>query len=127
MSQTTAQRAMQVSVKAANMGFDWDCAADVLDKLAEELQEIRQALNNGDTQTHLTEEIGDLYFALVNLTRKLQINPDQAFEQGVSKFERRFQALQTIIAQSNRSVSELTADELDAVWQLVKSGENHAR
>lgn len=125
MSITTAQRALKVSVEAAELGFDWACAADVVDKLTEETQEIRQALHDKDSKTHLAEEIGDLYFALVNLTRKLQIDPDTAFEYGVSKFEKRFNALKATVARSGRQVSELSAEELDAVWRLVKSGENH--
>lgn len=125
MNKTIAQHAMNVSVEAANLGFDWACAADVLDKIDEELQEIRQAMNNGDTQDHLTEEIGDLYFALVNLTRKMQIDPDIAFQKGVMKFERRFNALKEIVASSNRQVNDLTAEELDNIWRRVKSGENH--
>lgn len=125
MNKTIAQHAMNVSTEAANLGFDWTCAADVLDKLDEELQEIRQAMNNGDNQEHLIEEIGDLYFALVNLTRKMQIDPDMAFQNGVLKFERRFNTLKEIITRSNRQINELTPEELDNIWQCVKSGENH--
>lgn len=125
MSDTIAKRAMSVSVEAASLGFDWACAADVLDKILEEVAEIRQALERGDSREHLAEEVGDLYFALVNFNRKTQIDSDSAFERGVSKFERRFSALKEIVAQSGRQVSELSAEELDAVWQIVKSGENH--
>ena len=125
LSATTAQRALDVSQKAADVGFDWNSPKDVLDKLDEELAEIRQALLNGDSIRHIEEEVGDLYFALINFNRKMQIDSDRAFLAGVTKFERRFRSLEEWIQKSGRKTSDLTPDELEDVWKLVKMGENN--
>ena len=122
---TTAQRAHQISSFAASLGFDWNCPADVLDKLQEELNEIRQALLNRDSIEHVQEEVGDLYFALVNFNRKMGIDSDTAFLHGVTKFERRFHALEQMVLQSGRSLSDMSQDELEEVWKLVKKGEQN--
>ena len=120
-----AKRGHLISEKAAALGFDWDCAADVLDKLAEEIDEIRNAMVENDA-AHVREEVGDLFFALVNFNRKMHIDSDSAFEAGVAKFERRFQALENIVSQSGRQITELSMQELEAVWQRVKKEEHHA-
>ena len=122
---TIAQRGHQISQKAAALGFDWDCAADVLDKLIEEIGEIRSAMDEND-RAHVREEVGDLFFALINFNRKMHIDSDTAFEAGVTKFERRFQALENIVSQSGRQIGELSMSELEAVWQRVKKEEHHA-
>lgn len=122
---TIAQRGHQISQKAAMLGFDWDCAADVLDKLIEEIGEIRSAMDENDS-AHVREEVGDLFFALINFNRKMHIDSDSAFEAGVAKFERRFQALENIVSQSGRQIGELSMSELEAVWQRVKKEEHHA-
>lgn len=122
---TIAQRGHQISQKAAALGFDWDCAADVLDKLIEEIGEIRSAMDENDS-AHVREEVGDLFFALINFNRKMHIDSDSAFEAGVAKFERRFQALENIVSQSGRQIGELSMSELEAVWQRVKKEEHHA-
>lgn len=124
---TTAQRALDVSQKAADVGFDWNSPADVLDKLDEELAEIRQALQRGDSLQHVEEEVGDLYFALINFNRKMHIDSDRAFHAGVTKFERRFHSLEEWIQKSGRKTSDLSPDELEDVWKLVKMGENNGR
>lgn len=122
---TIAQRGHQISQKAATLGFDWDCASDVLDKLIEEIGEIRSAMDENDS-AHVREEVGDLFFALINFNRKMHIDSDSAFEAGVAKFERRFQALENIVSQSGRQIGELSMSELEAVWQRVKKEEHHA-
>ncbi len=124
---TTADRALDISKIAASVGFDWARPEDVLDKLDEELSEIRQALQNGDSLEHIEEEVGDLFFALINFNRKMHIDSNKAFLNGVLKFERRFNLLETIIRNSGRKTSDLTADELENVWSLVKKGEQNAR
>lgn len=122
-----ADRALDISTKAAELGFDWNRPDDVLDKLDEELEEIREALQNGDSIDHVEEEVGDLFFALINFNRKMHIDSNKAFLAGVLKFERRFNLLETIIRNSGRKTSDLTADELEEVWKLVKKGEQNAR
>ena len=122
---TTAQRALDISSKAAQVGFDWKIPEDVLDKLEEELAEIRQALAEGASLQHIEEEVGDLYFALVNFNRKMQIDSDKAFLAGVKKFERRFHDLETKVHNSGKNMQDLSPDELEDVWRIVKLGENN--
>ena len=124
---SAALRGLEVSTRAAALGFDWACAADVLDKIAEELGEIREAIADGMPLAHVQEEVGDLFFALVNFTRKMQIDPDAAFDGGVAKFERRFAALEGRVRDAGRSLNELSMEELESVWQSVKEEESHAR
>ena len=120
---TTAQRALEISVKAASHGFDWEKPEDVLDKMDEELSEIRDALLNGDPIDHIEEEVGDLFFAVINFNRKMHIDSDRAFLSGVLKFERRFNLLENIIQNSGRKIDELASDELEEVWNIVKKEE----
>ena len=124
---TTAQRALEISTEAAGVGFDWKTPEDVLDKLDEELAEIRQALNEGAERQHIEEEVGDLYFALVNFNRIMQIDSDSAFLSGVMKFERRYRALEALVQKSGRQMQDLSPDELEDVWKRVKLGENDGR
>ncbi|MBO4350003.1 MAG: hypothetical protein J6A01_03530 [Proteobacteria bacterium] len=124
---TTAERALEISTEAAAVGFDWKKPGDVLDKLEEELAEIRQALNEGTDRQHIEEEVGDLYFALVNFNRKMQIDSDSAFLSGVMKFERRYRALEKHVQNMGRQMQDLSADELEDVWKRVKMGENNGR
>ena len=114
------ERALKISADAAALGFDWAHPVDVLDKLAEELNEIRQAMNDGESKERIAEEVGDLYFALVNFNRKMHIDSSRAFELGIQKFERRFNALKQHVEQSGTQISNLSDKELDDIWQQVK-------
>lgn len=123
---TTARRALDIASRAASIGFDWNDPHDVLDKIREELDEIRDALDHDASREHLIEEVGDLYFALVNFNRKMQIDSDEAFLVGVNKFERRFRALEKIIHDNGKSPDQLSQDELEDVWRRVKKEESNA-
>ena len=117
------ERALKISADAADMGFDWAHPIDVLDKLAEEVNEIRQAMIDGESKERIAEEVGDLYFALVNFNRKMHTDSSRAFEHGVLKFERRFNALKRHVEQSGTQISNLSDKQLDDIWQLVKRDE----
>ena len=121
-----AQRAFDISSEAAKIGFDWNQPLDVIPKLYEEIHEIESALRNHD-QNNLIEEIGDLFFALVNFNRKANIDSDAAFHRGVDKFERRYRRLLQIIEASGRNIHTLSQDELEDVWMTVKKEEYHGR
>ena len=124
---SSARRAHAISIEAARDGFDWENPNDVLDKIAEELDEIRSALTHHESLARIEEEVGDLFFALVNFNRKMQIDSDAAFTQGVLKFERRYRALQKRASQLHLSLQALDPQTLDALWNDVKSEENHGR
>ena len=113
------QRAQRVQVRAARVGFDWDDVSDVICKVEEELAETREALASGDVAA-LKEELGDLLFATVNLSRFRQINAEEALDSAVKKFVFRFQEVERRIHESGRSLNDCTLEEMDAEWDNVK-------
>ena len=116
-------RAYEISSRAATVGFDWAGPGDVLDKLDEEVAEIRQEVESGATG-HLSraeDEVGDLLFAVANLARKLGVEPESALRRANDKFTRRFEAVERRVADQGRSMKDATLDELDAQWNQVKA------
>jgi MazG family protein len=112
-------RAQNAQKKAARVGFDWDDAAGVLDKLEEEIAELRQALAQGDAR-NTEEEIGDLFFTLVNLSRKLHVDGETALAGSIRKFIRRFQAVEAELAAGGRRIEDASPEEMNASWERVK-------
>jgi MazG family protein len=111
-------RAHKIGKRAATVGFDWPHVAAVMDKVEEEVRELRGALSEGRART--AEELGDLLFALANLARKLGIEPEAALSSANDKFTRRFREVEQLLARQGQSVHDATADELDAAWNTVK-------
>jgi MazG family protein len=107
--------AQQISSKAAAVGFDWENPGQVLDKLDEELRELAEARENG-TPDELEGEIGDLLFVLVNLARKLQVDPEQALRKTNLKFRKRF-----AFVESRATLPGATLGEMEALWQEAKA------
>ncbi|WP_461394741.1 nucleoside triphosphate pyrophosphohydrolase [Deferrisoma sp.] len=118
-------RARRVSEKAAGVGFDWSRADEVLEKVDEELGELRRAMAEGD-RAAAAEELGDLLFALVNLGRHLEVDAEQALHGTVEKFLRRFAAVEAALAARGRRPSEASLDELEVLWQEAKRGSGPA-
>jgi ATP diphosphatase len=116
-------RAVKLQSKAARVGFDWPAAAGVLDKIAEELAEIRAELETGATAERLAEELGDLLFACVNLSRHLEVDPESALRAATAKFERRFRCIENWLAETGRTPQQATLVELDALWERAKAEE----
>ncbi len=116
-------RAYEVSARAAAVGFDWAKAGDVLDKIEEEVAELRQEVESGATGdlSRAEEEMGDLLFAIANLSRKLGIEPEAALRRANEKFTSRFDAVEHAFANRKQSLSDATLDEMEAEWQRVKS------
>jgi MazG family protein len=115
-------RASQISSRAASVGFDWARPADVVEKMREEVEEIREvvAVNGPVDPSRAEEEIGDLLFAIANLSRKLGIEPETALRKANDKFTRRFTAMEHAIEQSGRTMREMSLDELEEEWQRGK-------
>jgi MazG family protein len=114
-------RAYKIGKRAAAVGFDWTRADDVVAKIEEEIAELRDAVANrpgGDA--HIEEEMGDLFFAIANLSRKLGIEPEAALRKANEKFTRRFMSMEERVRASGRTMQDLTLDELESVWQQVK-------
>ncbi len=115
-------RARFLTEKAANVCFDWDGPAAVMEKLAEELGELRDALKEQNSG-QAAEEIGDLLFSAVNLARHLGIDPEQALRRSNEKFYRRFTGIEQELQRRGSSVQEATLEEMDAIWEKVKKRE----
>ncbi len=112
--------ALAISKKAAGMGFDWDSAWDVLLKVEEELDEIRQEMKAGNVDK-IEEEIGDLLFTITNLARFYRISPEIALKKGNDKFLRRFDSLELAINEAEKTGRKLSKDELEELWQKTKA------
>ncbi|MBL9035227.1 MAG: nucleoside triphosphate pyrophosphohydrolase [Rhodospirillaceae bacterium] len=116
-------RAEKLQKRAARVGFDWPEAAQVLDKIAEETQEIRAALEQKAPKDSIAEEIGDLLFAVVNLARHLEIDSEGALRTANRKFERRFRRVEEILAAQGKEPAGSTLDEMEAAWVEAKQEE----
>ncbi len=112
-------RAHEIGARVAAVGFDWPRAADVVDKIEEELAELRRAVD-GEGLKRTEEEMGDLLFALANLSRKLGIEPESALRMANDKFTKRFTALEGRVHDSGRSVREMSLEDLESEWNAVK-------
>ena len=115
-------RALKLTTRAARVGFDWPDADAVLEKLDEEIQELRAELSTDDP-ARLTDEVGDMLFVLANLARKLDLDPEACLRHANEKFSRRFNAMEEDFEASGKVLKELDLVEMEAGWQRVKAGE----
>src|SRR6266478_1342241 len=112
--------AYRLQERAAGVGFDWRDARGPAAKVKEELDEVERATGNGQRGT-IEEEVGDLLFAVVNLARKLDVDPRAALEQANDKFRRRFEAMERLAEQRGVEIGRASLDELDKLWDEVKA------
>lgn len=112
-------RAQKLQKRAARAGFDWPAIDGVLDKIAEELDEVRAEINAGDEQA-LQAEIGDLLFACVNLARHAGVDPETALRTSNEKFERRFRHIEQALRDAGKDIEQCTLEEMDALWDEAK-------
>jgi XTP/dITP diphosphohydrolase len=112
-------KAYRIQDKAHGVGFDWDDANKVWDKVEEEMAEFKAEMNN-DTEKR-EEEFGDLMFALINYARHSGIHPEDALEKTNKKFIRRFKYIEDTARAQGRSIAELNLDEMEQLWQQAKS------
>lgn len=117
-------RAAKLQKRAATVGFDWPDALPVLDKVREELDEVLQAMADGDADA-LEDEVGDLLFATVNLARHLKQDPEHALRRANRKFERRFRFIEQALRDSGRPIEDCSLDALDALWGEAKRQEKN--
>ena len=116
------QRAIKLQKRAARVGFDWPDAAAVLDKLNEEIAELKAELPMADPD-RLTDEVGDMLFVLANLARKLNLDPETCLRHANDKFSRRFNAMERGLAAAGRDLNNETLSAMEAAWQAVKREE----
>jgi MazG family protein len=116
-------RAVKLQKRASTVGFDWDSAPRVVEKIAEEAHEIVEAQTAGAPVEKLEEEIGDLLFAVANLARHLKVDPEVALRTANAKFIRRFKIIEETLAARGSSPAEASLDEMEAIWQAAKARE----
>ncbi len=112
-------RAAKLSAQAARVGFDWTSVEQILDKLDEELRELDEARQSGSSEA-VAEELGDLLFVIVNISRHLGVDPELALKAANQKFEERFRHIEERLEADGRSPSESSLDEMEALWQEAK-------
>jgi tetrapyrrole methylase family protein/MazG family protein len=112
----------QLTRKASRIGFDWEEVGGVFDKLLEETEELKKASKEQD-QLRMEEELGDLLFAAVNLSRFLKIDPEIALKKANAKFSRRFRAMERLARKSGREFKDLPREEMEALWDATKLAE----
>jgi uncharacterized protein YabN with tetrapyrrole methylase and pyrophosphatase domain len=114
------EQAWRVHNTASSLGFDWPDIGGVFEKVREELGEIEHAWHGGD-RLHAKRELGDLFFAAVNLARFLDADPSAELMEATGRFSRRFELLKEEVAREGRQIAECSLDELDVVWERVKA------
>ena len=115
-------RAAKIGKRAAGMGFDWPEAQGVLDKMQEELDELKEAVQSppSDKQDHVAEEMGDFLFASANLARHLRVDPEEALRRANRKFQRRFKAMEAEVVETGKTVHTASLTELEDAWGAAK-------
>lgn len=115
-------RAVKLQKRAARVGFDWPETDQVLDKIAEETAELREAMSEDDPD-HTEEEFGDLLFVMANLARHMKIDPEAALRRANAKFTRRFAAIEAALVARGKTPDESDLAEMDALWNAAKQAE----
>ena len=111
--------ANKLTKKAAKVKFDWENTEQIFDKLSEEIDELKRAISENENE-NIEEEIGDLLFAVVNLARKLDAEPETALKKTNRKFRRRFAYIEKQLKENGKSVEESNLEEMDALWNEAK-------
>lgn len=116
-------RAEKLQKRAARVGFDWPETEPVFEKIQEEIGEIREVIAEGSDVERVTDEVGDLLFACVNLARHLKIDPEVALRHGNEKFSRRFRQVETSLRDAGKSPRDCSIDALEEQWEAAKAKE----
>ncbi len=117
-------RALKLQKRAARVGFDWSEIEPVLDKLMEEIDELKAALAAGAERERVTDELGDILFACVNLARHASVDAEGALRAANAKFERRFRRIEENLAQAGRRPEQAGLAELERLWNQAKAEED---
>jgi MazG family protein len=116
-------RAYHIGIRAASVGFEWHTTRDVIAKIQEEVDELKEVVEAPGPvdQERAEEEMGDLLFSIAQLSRRLGIEPETALRKADDKFTKRFERLERSVGESGRVMKDMTLDELEAEWQRLKS------
>lgn len=120
--------AHELGTRAADVGFEWKRVDDLLDKISEEVHELRQELaaRPAAPRTRLEEEVGDLIFAVANLSRFLHFDAESCLRGANQKFQRRFRAMEQELLKRGKKLKECSLEEMEGVWEEIKAGEKNA-
>jgi len=118
-NQTALNTAFKIGKRARSVGFDWNDSNGVLGKIREELSELIEAINSKN-ESAIEEEMGDLLFTIVSLSRHLSKNPETALRKATNKFEKRFKLMEHELEQEKKQFSQLSYDEMNHLWNKVK-------
>ena len=113
-------KAIRIQEKARGIGFDWEKPDQVWEKVQEELNEFKQEVDGGANSEKIMGEFGDLLFSLVNYSRFIKIDPEEALERTNKKFIKRFRYLETESAKDGKKIGEMSLNEMDAYWERAK-------
>jgi MazG family protein len=116
-------RANKLGKRAAEIGFEWPDTHGALDKVGEEIEELRAELKGTPDPTAISNEVGDLLFSLVNIARYLKIDPETALRHANAKFERRFRYVEQRLEEQGKRPQDATLEEMDALWEEEKARE----
>jgi XTP/dITP diphosphohydrolase len=113
-------KASRIQEKVKGVGFDWDEQEDVWNKISEEVQELKEAIESKD-QEEIEMEFGDVLFSLINVSRFINVNPENALERTNRKFIERFQLMEEMIVTENKILSDMNLQEMDIYWEKAKA------
>jgi len=114
-------KANRIQEKARGIGFDWDKQEQVWDKVKEEMQELQTEIENGADHARIEDEFGDVLFSMINYSRFIGVNPEDALERTNKKFIQRFQYLEEKAAEQGKKMADMTLGEMEAIWQEAKT------
>jgi len=114
-------KANRIQEKARGIGFDWDKQEQVWDKVKEELSELQTEVENGADHARIEDEFGDVLFSMINYSRFIGVNPEDALERTNKKFIHRFQYLEEKVAEQGKKMADMTLGEMEAIWQEAKT------
>lgn len=118
-------KAEKMQKRCASAGFDWPELAPVLAKVYEEIDEVMDEVNKTPNDTsRIEDELGDLLFSVVNLSRHLKLKPEQALNRACNKFEQRFRGIEKKLAEQGKSIESASLEEMDALWRQIKTQRN---
>ena len=121
-NQPALNRAYKIGKRARSVGFDWNDVSGVINKIEEEIEELKGAISGGN-QADIEEEAGDLLFSVVSLSRHTSIDPETALRKANRKFDRRFRTMERSLIESSKKFSKMSSKELDDLWEQVKEAE----
>jgi len=114
-------KAYRIQEKASRVGFDWKDGKPVYEKILEEIDELKSNVESGKTQNEIEDELGDVLFSIVNYSRFLKINPEDALRRTIRKFKERFNKIEQYAKENGKEIDMMTLDEMDVIWNRAKN------